>query len=136
MPTHTAVKVGAHIKGFNKSIGRTRNGSVKRFWFGKNKSEAERKAAHILNVWELLKQRDGDDAAWDDETLQLLLVSANIDTLITLKEEITSSLSFDTDPLVLRQKPVVMTAATKGAKSAQLAVLEKFPVWSESGDCD
>jgi len=49
MPQHVAVKVGYHAKGFNRTIGRTIDGAKKRFWFGKDRAEAQRKAAFVLN---------------------------------------------------------------------------------------
>lgn len=111
-PGHTAgsVLVGSHEKGFNKTIGKTRSGQKKRFWLGDDEAEARRKAAHILNIWELLRQQYGDDAAWDDETLRLVTQSVHIDAMLRINgrlADLTSSVSADSKSLQLvsRSRP-------------------------------
>ena len=104
MPRHVAVKVGFHAKGFNKTIGRTIDGSKKRFWFGKDRAEAQRKAAHVLNVWELIVQRDGKDAAWDKLALARVNGGVHIDKLLKLQDQVdeaTCSTSSDSISLEL-----------------------------------
>lgn len=128
MPTNTAVPVGSHAKGFNKTIGKTLDGSKKRFWLGRDRDEAERKAAHLLNVWELLQQRDGSAAAWNDESLALASRGVHIDKLVELSGLITSataSIASDSASLTLVRGEArsVVPAATAKPETSTAAKL-------------
>jgi hypothetical protein len=90
-PSHQRVPVGAHLKGYNKTIGKMPDGAKKRWWLGKDKREAERKAAKILNVWEWtvqLAQENGLEPAWSDEQIRGMGRAANIDSLTELDKSL------------------------------------------------